>query len=290
MYNRFEGTVMINIEFHCSEPDNFCDGCFVQAFSYLDYEIPMHNHDFYEVNIVLQGTGVHCIEKGSIPVQRGDVFVIPPMVAHAYRNADKLEVYHILLQKNFVDGNRLEAADVAGFLQLMEIEPFLRGKYTDACFLHLQEMQILQLENDLQILDNKSIFSRKICKELKYHTIWKLLYWFSFLLQQQTQLRPWAPVKYEKQILLALEYIHLHYAERIVLEDLCRYVFLSRSTFLRAFQEICGVTPSVYLNRYRCKKAQWLLENIDCTRTEAAHNTGFYDLSHMERTLKKYNS
>ena len=249
----------------------------------------MHNHTFYEVNIVLHGTGIHCIENASVPVQRGDVFVIPPTVAHAYQDADKLEVYHILLQRNFVEKNRAEADNVPGFLQLIEIEPFLREKYTDTRFLHLQEMQLLHLENDLQILDVNSLSAQQICKELKYHTVWKLLYWFSFLLQQQTELRPTTLVKYEKEILFALEYIHLHYAERIVLENLCKYVFLSRSTFLRAFQEICGVTPNAYLNRYRCKKAQWLLENTNCTRTEAAHSTGFYDLSHMERTLKKYN-
>jgi len=57
---------------------------------------------------------------------------------------------------------------------------------------------------------------------------------------------------------------------------------------LRSFKSICGMSPIEYLNNYRCKKAIEQLDSFNCSKTEIAHNCGFYDLSHMERMLKKY--
>lgn len=280
---------MVDIKFHCNEQTNFYKGYPVKAFSYKDYSIEMHNHDFYEVNIVLSGAGTHCIENSKFRVKSGDVFVIPPMVAHAYTDTENLEVYHILLKKSFMDNNRAEAESVSGFLQLIEIEPFLRSNFSNTFFLHLSKLQMVQLKGELDFIDDNGAFPWEDCSLMKYHTVWKILYWFSELLNGQINSKH-SPTKYkyEIQIIRALEYIHMNYGEKITIETLCREVFLSRSTFLRGFKELCSVTPMDYINNYRCKKAIEQLEAADCSKTEIAHNCGFYDLSHMERMLKKY--
>lgn len=280
---------MVDIIFHCDEEGNFRKGYPVRAFTYSDYCIEMHNHDFYELNIVLSGTGTHYIENGSFQVKSGDVFVIPPLVAHAYVDTQKLEVYHILLKKSFVAENQKEAKKVKGFLQFTEIEPFLRSNFVNSCFLHLSQSELFQLKNELNYIDDNSDFSWEECAALKYHAVWKLLYWFSTSLYKQTALsESSAESKYEILIINALEYIHNHYGEKITVDILCKEVFLSRSTFLRNFKLVCGISPIEYLNNYRCKKATEQLEFADCSKTEIAHNCGFYDLSHMERRLKNY--
>lgn len=64
---------MIDVKFHCDGKNHFSKGYLVRAFTYKDYSIQMHNHEFYELNIVLSGAGTHCIENGKFPVKRGDV-------------------------------------------------------------------------------------------------------------------------------------------------------------------------------------------------------------------------
>lgn len=281
---------MVDIKFHCDENRLFYKGFLVRAFTYTDYSIDMHSHDFYEVNIVLAGSGTHHIENGTFTVSPGDVFVIPPMVAHAYTETAGLEVYHILLQKRFVDQNKAETQKVEGFLQLTEIEPFLRSNFTNAFFLHLGQTELLHLRKELEFIDDNGDFTWEESAPLKYHTTWKILYWFSFLLKKQMNAdMALAKKKYESQIIKALEHIHKNFGEKITIEDLCKIAFLSRSTFLRSFNSVCGVSPIEYLNSYRCKKAIELLSSLDFSKTEAAHSCGFYDLSHMERMLKKYN-
>ena len=290
MYNRFKvGVVMVDIKFHCDEKSNFSKGFSVCAFTYKNYSIAMHSHDFYELNIVMAGTGTHHIENSRFRVKCGDVFVIPPMVAHAYEDTDNLEVYHIILRKNFFMENQKETEKVNGFLQFTEIEPFLRENSARSRFLHISQAQMLQLKNELQYIDDNGDFSWEESAFLKYHSVWKLLYWFSDLLYRQNALsNPSTTNTYELHIINALEYIHNHYNDKLTIDILCKEVFLSRSTFLRNFKAVCGTTPIEYLNNYRCKKAIEQLKYEKCSKTEIAHACGFYDLSHMERMLKNY--
>ncbi len=259
----------------------------VRAFIYTDYSIEPHNHDFYEMNIVFRGEGMHMIENSHIDVRTGDVFVIPPNTVHAYYDTHELDVFHVLLRTDFISENMEEAASVPGFLQLTEIEPFLRRSFSGRFFLHLSTNQLTQLKSDLALIADGSLFDDEGLAAAKNHTAWKILFWLSCLLFKQLETaKNGSDNKYETNIIRALEYIHQHYAEKITVQALCRQVFLSRSTFLRNFSAICGCTPMNYLNRYRAGKAFQMIESGRFSKTETAHACGFYDLSHMERVLK----
>ena len=281
----------MDIKFHCSEHIDFPKANqYVRAFSFTEYSVPPHNHDFYEMNIVLGGTGVHQIENASFTVKKGDVFVIPPMTVHAYHSTEHLEVYHILLKKDFVRENASEAADMPGFLQLVEIAPFLNQNSTEAMFLHLTQKQIIELQSDLKFIEAKGAFDNEQFFPLQNHTAWKIIYYLAFLLYEQTASEKKSKrASYRQQILDTLEYLHHNFSEKITVADLSERVFLSRSTFLRSFQAICGCSPIDYLNQYRIKKAIELLEISAMSKTEIAHSCGFYDLSHMERSIKSGN-
>ncbi len=282
---------MIDVKMHCEDVTNFEEDVFVRAFSYKDYSIEIHNHEFYEINIVLSGSGTHCIEDGKIEVSAGDVFVIPPMVAHGYTDTKNLEVYHIIIKKDFLTRNSEEARHVKGFLEFIEIEPFLRSNFSNAVFLHLSFTQLAKFCSNIEFIDDKSEFNSAEFLPIKYHTVWKILYWFSSLLTEQIKtMEKSNDKKYEAQIIDVLNYIHNHYAEKISIDVLCKKTYLSRSTFLRAFFDVCGQSPIEYLNKYRSQKAAELLDNTSYSKTQIAHSCGFYDLSHMERILRKYNA
>lgn len=272
----------MDITFHCDQSHNFpLPDQLVRGFSYKDYSIEPHTHEFYEMNVIVRGSGTHCIEDRRISVQVGDVFVIPPSVVHAYCECHQLEVYHILLHKDFVIQNQSEAIHARGYLHFMEIEPFLRSN-DSTLFLHLSRAQLIQLQSDLNFLDDESPYEPR----LKNHAAWKIIYWLSWLLAQQMDAGT-PKNKYEPSILQALEYIHEHYGDKLTGNILCKLTYLSRSSFLRHFEAICGCTPAAYIRSYRGKKALELLSEGTMSKTEIAHACGFYDLSHMERILKK---
>jgi AraC family L-rhamnose operon transcriptional activator RhaR/AraC family L-rhamnose operon regulatory protein RhaS len=261
----------------------------VRAFIYTDYSYPEHDHEFYEMNVVLSGSGVHVIENARFNVKAGDVFMIPPEAIHAYYDTKGLDVYHVLFHRDFILENNEEAIGVEGYLQFIEIEPFLRQNAPDAMFLHLSQNELSSLKAELDLIADDGIFGDEAHLPIKKHTALKILYYLSELLHRQLNSEQKnSKNKYEQLILGVLEYIHKNFAEKITVEMLCKMTYLSRSTFLRSFFEMCSCSPIVYLNRYRCKKASELIIGGEYSKTEIAHKCGFYDLSHMERFLKKY--
>ncbi len=99
------------------------------------------------------------------------------------------------------------------------------------------------------------------------NVIWKILYQLSYLKYVQINTKTSSVNKDETNILRSLEYIHQHYGEKI--------------------EEICNCTPMNYLNAYRSKK-QLSFFVRGRYQNEAAYIRDFYDLSHMERTLKVF--
>ena len=269
----------MNMKFHCDENLEFrCQSDLVHGYVYKDYQFEAHYHDFYELNIVMRGKGTHQIENSCLQVKAGDVFMIPPMVVHAYYDTESLDVHHVLFHRTFILNNQREAVGKPGYLQFVEIEPFLRSHLSKASFLHLSQKQLQQLAFDLEFLERDGPFDRDA-------------YWLSFLLSDQIHSDNKKNVNpYEYAIIHALEFIHLNFSKKITIETLLQEVFLSRSTFLRNFYSICGCTPIQYLNHYRCKRAQEMLESTAFSKTAIAQECGFFDLSHMERMMKKHYS
>lgn len=278
----------MDIKFHCDENSNFKrQNSFVRAFTYTEYSIELHTHDFYEMNIVMRGQGIHQIESSVFSATIGDVFVIPPMTSHAYYNTEHLEVYHILLKKDLIRNNQAEAVTVPGFLQLMEIEPFLRQNCSESMFLHLNPTQLAEIKDEVKFIEEHGSFDQEVFWALHLHTTWKILYYLSYLLHKQNDGEK-KVTKCKQQILDTLEYLHQHFSEKITIDSLAERVYLSRSTFIRSFQAVCGCSPIQYLTKYRTQKAMDLLDNSTMSKTEIAHFCGFYDLSHMERSIKAW--
>ena len=278
----------MNSQFHCPSDLSLGKGHMLRAFMYTDYSISPHDHDFYEMNIVMNGKGTHQIENARFDVKTGDVFMIPPTTVHAYFDTEGLDVYHILLHREFIAANRAEANAMPGFVQFTEIEPYLRRHFSEAMFLSLTPAELIEVKSELAFIEDGGRFDRKELYPIKHHAAWILLYHLSHLFSQYGYAKSnRSKSKYESSVMSALEYIHRNYTEKITVDSLCQITFLSRSTLFRAFSEMCGCTPIEYLHRYRCKKALELIREAQISKTEIAHACGFYDLSHMERMLKR---
>jgi AraC-like DNA-binding protein len=86
----------------------------------------------------------------------------------------------------------------------------------------------------------------------------------------------------------ALAYVDGRLAERISLQDVAEHCGLGTFAFSRAFRKEVGITFQEYLARRRIDRAQQLLLNPLLSITEVAHGAGFGDLSHFNRTFRRY--
>jgi signal transduction histidine kinase/DNA-binding LacI/PurR family transcriptional regulator/AraC-like DNA-binding protein len=75
----------------------------------------------------------------------------------------------------------------------------------------------------------------------------------------------------------AMAYIHTHYAEELTREEIAAHISISPDYLTDCFRQELGITPNVYLRRYRIRQACEFLRNTDQTITQIAQNVGFSD-------------
>jgi AraC family transcriptional regulator, L-rhamnose operon transcriptional activator RhaR len=61
----------------------------------LDGNIPLHDHDFMEIVLVVSGTGIHRTIYGEQQISRGDAFILRPGAWHCYEDGAELGVCEV---------------------------------------------------------------------------------------------------------------------------------------------------------------------------------------------------
>ena len=85
----------------------------------------------------------------------------------------------------------------------------------------------------------------------------------------------------------ALEYIKEHYKEKIHLQDVADYVFVSQWHLSKLLNKHTGQNFSEALNKARIAQAKKLLNDPSMRIYDIAEEVGFQDLAHFSRVFKK---
>ena len=154
---------------------------------YHDDEFPllMHKHDFYELNIIVEGSGRHYIKDKNFPVGPGDVFVIPPRVSHGYwLKDDKGSIFHLLIEQKMLQKYSSELNGFDGYSILFETEPELRKHIASTTFfLKLNPLQLKDLTYQMdKLISLTRLSEHKIIFET--YAI-GLIYYLSALMEKQ---------------------------------------------------------------------------------------------------------
>lgn len=255
----------------------------------LKFPIGMHKHSFYEINIVVNGSGYHYIEHNCIEATPGCLYVIPPNIMHGYwtNNESEFKIFNILLSAAFIERYKNELFSTPGYSTLFEIEPFLRIESSENLFLVLNKNEIESFSKDFDTLTNL-----KMCSENNLQIIGKVLYLlgeFSKLItiQHKHATKNKYSSDYSINIVKTIDYMKKNYFEKITVDDLAHVANMSKSTYLRQFKILCKCTPSDYLTEIRINIAKNKLKESELSITSIAQDCGFFDSSHFSKCFKK---
>ena len=84
------------------------------------------------------------------------------------------------------------------------------------------------------------------------------------------------------------EYIEIHYASSITLEDLSSVANMNPSYFCRFFRSITHQSPMEYVNMYRIEKAAQMLHSTGLPVMDICLECGFNECSNFIKVFKKY--
>lgn len=259
---------------------------FVHAFLMEDYDIGMHEQEFYEINLITSGEGIHYINDHRVGAAVGDVFIIPPNISHGYVGGENFDVFHVILSDAFMNKYIADLQQLPSFSTLFGAEPLMRGKTRNSLHLTLSKaeldgtMSILKsLANHINYNDSTECLVRN---NLAMATIGLLCKTYTNNKDVEDPL-----ASEDHTLMRSISYIHERYYEKITIEDLASIAHMSRSSYLKKFKEICKRSPSEYLMKIRLESATAMLSNTDLSISEISHKTGFYDASHFTRAFEK---
>jgi len=258
------------------------------------FPILMHNHSFYEINIVTSGSGWHYIENQCINAKLGSVFIIPPNVKHGYYTEDSgnFKIFHILLSSYFMSKYKEEIENIEGYKTMFEIEPTLRSNLHKAVFLILSNSELEYFDKDFNEL---AYFSKNQSYANNVAIVGKTIYLISrlcslLLSHHGDILRKNSSVNDSRidilNIFSSVEYIQNNFAKKITIDDLAKNAKMSRSLFIKQFELYTKKTVNDYIMNTRIEKSLNLLD-MNYSISYIAQECGFFDSSHFSRYFKK---
>ena len=257
-----------------------------RGFTAKNYSIQKHDHDFFEVNIVLSGEGVHIINDTPIHAVPGDVFVIPPGLVHGWSSdAPGFNVYHVILKESFFERYAQEISTFSGFKLLFEVEPMMRSRSNKA-YLSLNRTSMDFLTGTLKLFESLKDESTPESDTLRSALALTVIGYLSGKASDRRDFGEEESNESFDAICSVLEYIHNNLSSKLTLDFLAKHVRMSRATFVRKFKALCSMSVHDYIAKLRIEEAKRLLYS-GRTMTDAANECGYYDASHLYRALKQ---
>jgi AraC-like DNA-binding protein len=109
----------------------------------------------------------------------------------------------------------------------------------------------------------------------------------------QTQARQFVEAHYEEmaghnRFAAVIKYIQENIHRKISVDELCRKVYMSRSTFFRLFKTELGITPVEYIIKEKMKLAKEILLNSNLSINAVAFQCGFNNVNHFIKTFRYF--
>ena len=261
----------------------------VRMLTKKNFQCDIHMQEFFEINIITNGRGKHYIGDNIVDAETGDVFVVPPMVKHAYTNEEALEVFHILIGNKFIEKNIAELQKIPSFFVLFTAEPLMRANAKAPLHLHLDDEQFAKIYKLLCESLEYQVFDDAFDVVVRSSYCMMIIALLCEIYTHNSKKESKITSNSDELFMQAISIIHERYYEKLTIEELAKVAKLSRSIFIKKFKEICGLPPLEYITKQRVEAAEQMLKNTRLSILDIAFKCGFYDSAHFAKMFIKKN-
>ncbi|CAN7660610.1 AraC family transcriptional regulator [Paenibacillus sp. LjRoot153] len=242
-----------------------------------------HWHEEIEFIYMTEGSASFYIGSSMTELQQGEALLIPSGQLHACYPAGELPAYFHAI----VFDSELLSSSAYDVIQSKYIQPWMEQRLILPGVFRSKDSWEQQVR--LMLVDMIKQYEEKpLGYELKIKA--DLLGIFAELLPhgEQSSDLPRSLTQSSKieRIKPALQFMHEHYKERIMIQELAALIAMSEGHFCRFFKAIVKKTPVEYLNFYRVEKAMKCLEDPRIKIIDVASEVGFESPSYFIKTFK----
>jgi len=232
-------------------------------------DVSVHCHDFYEIEVVVSGTGTQILNGQNCQLRRGSVTVLAPSDFHAVMPQENLYVYNFMFRGALLSKENLNNIWSDGSNRFLHFEEEELQEILSIC-------QILTLEHEKQSQERPVIMKN-------------LMECFLIILTRAMRQHPRAhKVKNKDAIQACIQYLHKYYLESPSIPKAAAAVGLSPNYLAHRFREITGQTYTEYLTKLKLSHARRLLLTSTISVTDACFASGFTSISNFTKVFKKY--
>jgi AraC-like DNA-binding protein len=227
---------------------------------------PLHNHDYFEIELVTSGHGYQMINGKKYPMKPGMFYILAPSDNHKFFIQKNITVWnisftHSFLPENFSYAFAQKKEDLIFFLDEEELN-FVSQIFINAQKEHIHKPKL----SDVLLNQSLSLLLTIIMRK------------GDLLIEREQQNAP---------ILDAISYVKLHYTQNPSRELVAQHCHLNASYLSSAFKNVTGKTFSDYLIDLKISHAKKLLRHTSESIMLIAQNSGFESICNFNRTFKK---
>jgi AraC-like DNA-binding protein len=215
----------------------------------------LHSHEFFEIEIILSGTGTHIMNSKSYPLQRGMIWLSTPADFHEIVLDGDAEYWTIIFDETLLTQEQLQALFLSNNTCKIVSEDVLR-----------------RLDTIAQIIYEEHLCNGNLRPLMEY------------LLDAIIPQKPMLPAV--NPVHQAILYTETFFRNNPSLATVAAHVSLSPNYFGNLFKKETGETYVSYLNRRKVTCAMMLLESGVSVST-ACFESGFGSLSGFLQGFKK---
>ncbi|MDR3707339.1 MAG: AraC family transcriptional regulator [Capsulimonadaceae bacterium] len=247
----------------------------------------IHDHEFMEIALVVEGAGVHYSACGKQRISRGDVLVVQPQAWHTYMDSEGLVILNCMFGYELFQRDIPVLARDPAVQHMIEVQPGYEQE-RGILPLHLPEekfVSCIALVNEIEELLTRDI----PCAEAEC-----LAYLMHFIVtiarglgqdNSDAHNRVRALPRPVFDCLCLLDGAPF---EPWTIEDLADRLHYNRHYIMRVFKQAVGVSIGDYLTRQRAERAAKLLRNSDRGVADIAAEVGWPDQTYFARRFKAY--
>lgn len=243
--------------------------------------VPMHWHNEFELNYILQGRGEFICDNNRFTAGEGDVLLLPPNMLHAaYPDGNSKLVYYalvfhpVLLGANSSDRCTTEC-----------IRPIINGSMKINVRIPSDAKNYPEIKESVSRIfsyaqDNSSRMDLLLKSEL-LRFFWLLETDEEIICQKDTG------VSYSEIVRPALDFMVKNFREDISVEQLASLAHLSKSYFMSCFKKAVGIGAIEHLTQLRISAACEALSSTEKRIADIAFSCGYNNLSNFNRQFKE---
>lgn len=230
----------------------------------------VHWHDFYELNLVLDGEAEHVVNGERHVLRPGSGFLLSPADFHEIRaiGPEPLTCLNTVIDPGLME-QQLAAVGPAA----LDGFPWLADDFSVA------EPDLRRLQREFE---RPRVGSRRVTEALVACLVVELARRCG--VRDQPAARPAGG---DDDLRIAVLFVDRHFREPITLANAAAQAHLSPNYFSERFRQYTGTTFQLYLQERRLRFARSLLAGTDLSVSEVCHASGFNSLSHFGRAFRR---